>query len=151
MLKCVVVAGAMLLTLVAGGAQASPESNALGKCLVDSSTGKDRVVFVQWLFAALSANPDVAPLASITPNKRTELNHQAAEIVQRLIITDCHKESVAAIRQDGDDVLSSAFEQFGRVAAQELMSDPSVGKAMASVGDNMDRKAWASLEDEAKK
>lgn len=151
MAKIWAVVAALSFTLWAGAAQASPQSDALSKCLVESSTGKDRVVFVKWLFAALSANPDVAPLAKVTPDEQTDLNRQAASIVQRLILTDCHAEAVAAIRQDGEAVLSTSFEPFGRVAAQELMSDPSVGRALASVGDYIDHKAWADLIDEAKK
>src|ERR1700735_3792065 len=113
-----VFAATLLLGTVA---QASPASDAFGRCMVQSSTGKDRVIFVRWFFNALSMNPNVQASTSTTPQQRAETTRQAADVFQRLVFVDCHAEAVAAVRADGQQALESAFEAFGRSAAGELM------------------------------
>jgi hypothetical protein len=132
-------------------AQAGPATDAFGKCLVQSSTGKDRTVFVQWFFAALSANPNVKDFATSTKEQREAVTRQTVAVFQRLVLVDCRAEAIAAIRQDGTQALSSSFEVFGRAAAVELMSDPAVQKEMNGLSDYADNQKLGELMEEAKK
>ncbi len=149
-----IASGAAVLAItlaVNSPVQAGPASSALGKCLVQSSTGKDRIVFMQWFFAALSVNPNVATFAVTTKDQRDAATRNAAEVFDRLIFTDCHAEAEAAEREDGDTALSTGFEAFGRIAVTELMSDPKVGKEMSTLGDYVDKAKWATLANIGKK
>jgi hypothetical protein len=145
------VAALAMAASLSSGAHAGPATDAFGTCLVQSSTGKDRIVFVQWFFAALSVNPNVQAYAGSTKEQRAAVTKQTAEVFQRLILTDCHAEAVAAIRQDGTQALSSSFEVFGRSAAVELMSDPAVEKEMSALSDYVDNAKLTALIAEAKK
>jgi hypothetical protein len=137
---------ALLIAMALGGqAQAGPASTALAKCLVDSSTGKDHVVFMQWFFAALSVNPSVQSFAATTKDQRNDAARGAAAVFDRLVLVDCRKEAVAAEREDGNASLSTGFEAFGRIAVTELMADPNVTKEMSALGDYLDKPKWTAL------
>lgn len=136
---------------VGATAYAGPASDALGRCLVQSSTGRDRTLFVQWFFAALSVNPEVQAYASTTKEQRVAVTQKAAQLLQRLVYVDCHTEAVAAIKQDGQQALGTSFEVFGRSAATELMSDPAVVKEMGALDEYTDAAKWTALMEEAKK
>lgn len=136
---------------MSGRAYAGPASDAFGKCIVESSTGKDRIIFVQWFFVALSVNPNVQSLTAITPERRALVTRQAAEVMQKLALIDCRSEAVAAIRQDGSQAMETGFSAFGRAAARELMTDPAVSKELSALTDQTDRAKWNALLEEAKK
>ena len=126
----VAAAGVALALSVAGSAAASPATDTFGKCLVESSTGKDRIIVMQWFFAVLSVNPNVQTYAAATPEQRQAIARQAAGVLQRLVLTDCRTEAVAAIKSDGSHGIQTSFEVFGRMAATELITDPAVQKEM---------------------
>lgn len=134
-----------------GAARAGPASDAFAKCLVQSSTGRDRIVFIQWFFAALSVNPNVQSFSTATKQQRAAVTQQTAEVLQRLVVKDCRAEAIAAIRADGSSAIQTSFEVFGRTAATELMSDPAVSKEMNALGDYIDNTKWNDLLAEAKK
>ncbi|MBC6983583.1 hypothetical protein [Caulobacter sp. 17J80-11] len=147
-----IAAAALTVALgAAGAAHAGPASDAFGKCLVESSTGKDRIVFVQWFFAALSTHPNVSAIASVTPEQRAAYTRQAATVMDRLVLVDCHAEAVAAVQQDGPESMNESFRLFGQAAAGELLSNPAVNKEMSALGAYVDNAKWGELMDKAKK
>jgi hypothetical protein len=143
---------ALVLALAGGGAaQASAASDAFAKCLVDSSTGKDRMQFIRWFFGALSVNPNVATMATTTQAQRDDAARGAMASIERLVMVDCRKEALAALHQDGPEAMRTSFEVFGRTAAAELMSDPAVGKDLSRLESFSDTAKWSALMQEAKK
>jgi len=145
-------AAALVLASAAGGAaQASPASDAFGKCLIESSTGKDRILFIRWFFGALSVNPNVSSLATTTQAQRDEAASGAMASMERLVMIDCRKEALAALRQDGPDAMRASFEVFGRTAATELMGDPAVAQELGRLESFSDSAKWGALMEEAKK
>ncbi|MDR3513203.1 MAG: hypothetical protein P4L73_16325 [Caulobacteraceae bacterium] len=145
------LAALMVALSLASGAAASPQSDAFTKCLTEASTGKDHIVFVQWMFAALSVNSNVQAFSNVTNEQRAALTQQMADIMQRLVLADCRAEAVAAVRQDGQQVFQGSFEVFGRSAMVDLMSDPNVGKQLGALSDRLDTAKWAAFAAEAKK
>jgi hypothetical protein len=144
------LAAAAMAAAISGRAYAGPASDAFGKCIVESSTGKDRIVFVQWFFAALSVNPNVQSFSAITADQRAFVTREAALAMQKLTLVDCHAEAVAALRQDGPHAMQTGFAAFGRVAAQELMTDPAVAKQLSAFAEATDQAKWNALLEEAK-
>jgi hypothetical protein len=79
-IACAVLAAAVLLSGSAP-AFAGPAGDALGKCLTESSTGKDRIIFVRWMFVAFSQHPDLADLARVDASMRDRINQDFAQVV----------------------------------------------------------------------
>lgn len=104
----------------------------LSKCLVEKTTEADKVQLVKWIFASVSASPQVANMARITPDERTAYQRRAGALFDRLMTVDCRKEAVAALRYEGVGAIESGFGVLGGVAMRGLMGDPAVS---ASIGD----------------
>ncbi len=145
------LAGSMMALAMSGAAQAGPASDAFGKCLVESSTGRDRIVFVQWFFTALSVNPNVQAYVTATKEQRADVSRKAVGVLERLVLNECHAEAVAAIRADGAAAIQTSFGVFGQSAAGELMSDPAVTGELNAMSSFMDEAKWEALAKEAKK
>jgi len=141
---------ALVVTLAgAGAARAGVYSDDLGKCLVRSATPADQSGFMVWLFAAMGAHPSVKAYSNMTEAQRTAATKRAAELMQRLLTVDCRKESVAAIRYEGQDGLGQSFSLLGQVAMRGLMGDPAVAKNLESLGTFVDKSSLEALATEA--
>ncbi|MFT4253385.1 MAG: hypothetical protein QM608_12955 [Caulobacter sp.] len=133
----------------ASSAQAGEHADAMGKCLVDSTSPKDREALVLWIFSAMSSHPSVSAYAKITPEQRAAMSKQTAALMQRLIVVDCRKEAAQALREDGSDAIEQAFEVLGGTAMEGLMSDPKVAASLSELQSYMDEKPFEELLTEA--
>lgn len=61
--KLVTIAFAVIITTPA---LAGPYTDALGSCLADNTTGKDRKELARWIFVAMSAHPEMRDLSNTT-------------------------------------------------------------------------------------
>jgi hypothetical protein len=134
-----------LVALHAGAASAGVFSDDLAKCLVAKTSPADRTVFIQWMFAAMTANPAVASLSNMTEAQRTTHTQQAGALMQRLLLDDCRKDTVAAIRNEGPEALRQSFGVLGEVAMQNLLNDPAVSKEVSGLAASLDKARWADL------
>lgn len=136
-LRCVVVT----LLLVATGVPARAQSSidVASTCLTDHTSGRDRKVFVKWVFIAMAKHPEIANLAAIDIDTEDAVNNEVGALVTRLLTDDCAPELRAMIKENGPKSLGKAFEVFGRVAMLELMSDAQVGAAMSGLDQYTDR------------
>ncbi len=128
-----------------GVAHAQDGSDALGKCLVDSSTGKDRAIFTQWMFMALAANPAVKDLTNIPADRRDQTDREMAGVMNRLVLVDCRKEAARALKLGGPGAVSKSFEGFGRIAVTDLMGDRDVDAALGRFSRYIDQNGWAKF------
>ena len=80
-----------------------------------SFNGADRLVLVQWIFSALSLHPAVRPLASITTEQRDALNERVAALFSRLLVDDCRKEAIDALKYEGSAAFDASFQVLGQV------------------------------------
>ena len=72
-------AAVMAIGLTGQNASAGVFADELSRCLVKSSSTDDRVLLVQWMFAALSLHPAVQPMISVKLNSATSpLRKQAS-------------------------------------------------------------------------
>jgi hypothetical protein len=141
---------AMALTMVAGSsAWAGAYTDDLGKCLVRSSSEADRTVLMQWMFSALSANPAVSSLASISEAQREAFNKAAADLLERLVLRDCRQTATEAVKYEGPKALEASFSVLGEVAARGLMADPKAAAELQKLGGHLDHEAWAAFGKEA--
>jgi hypothetical protein len=135
--------------LPASMAQAGQYSDALGDCTVAHTTAQDRMVFIVWMFEAMSVHPAVKPLTNISEAQRTAGSKQAADLMVRLMTVDCHTEMAGALKYEGLAAIETAFERFGKVAMEGLISDPGVNKAMEGLSSYMDQSKFDAVAKEA--
>ncbi len=106
---------------------AGPYADAIGQCFANSTTGKDRIELARWIFSSMALHPDVVSSSAITPQKREAINQSTGALFNRLMAENCTKEVKEAIKFEGQGALKTAFESLGKLAMQELMSNPAVG------------------------
>ncbi len=125
--------GLLLLAVAAPPAFAGPASDALGQCLVRGTSADDRSVMVRWIFATGSLHPAVQSLASVGDAARDRANREMAQLMQRLLVQTCRAEAAQAMQRDGLPALQAGFEALGRVATQELFSEPHVAAGVGGM------------------
>ncbi len=146
----------LLMSFVAAAAICAPGlshagvfADGMSKCLVDSTDDADRRALVIWIFSGMSAHPDVASYVTITPVQREGFNQRGAALMQRLLITNCRAETVAALKNEGTTAFQQAFGVLGEVAMEGLMEHESVNAAMAGLAAAVDQKKLEALFAEA--
>jgi hypothetical protein len=110
---------------------AGEHAEKLNRCFADSTTGRDRTQLAQWIFTGMAAHPDMAKLTSISADMRDSRNKAVGFLYTRLVTESCTKEVKAAIQYEGESVLNGGFEFLGRLAMQELMTNPQVSAAFS--------------------
>lgn len=129
-MRSIACGAALALALAASPALAAETQDAFTRCLIQSSTGSDRIALMRWLFAAISVHPEARDLTNLTSARRGELSKDAAGRIMRLMFDDCADQTLAMIDdEDGARIekkVEKGFELFGEVAMQELMNDKAV-------------------------
>jgi hypothetical protein len=132
------IAAAFVATL-ALPTHAGPYQVALGSCMADRTTGKDRKELAQWMFSAMAAHPSMRNLSNIDLETRRGIDQAMGRLVTRLVTEDCAKEARELIDKEGGPALGGAFEALGRTAMQELMSDRGVAAAVGAFDAHLDK------------
>jgi hypothetical protein len=117
--------------------------------VVKSTSETDKAVLVQFIFAAMAADPAVKTMSAVTEAQRSLLSRHFAEIEQRLMFTDCRSEAVAALKNEGTSVVEQSFSVLGQVAMRGLMSGPGIQAVMKDMASNMNKDKWVALFKEA--
>lgn len=139
-LSRLLIAAALSLSISAP-AVAGPYADSLTKCLVQSTTTADKTTLVQWIFAMMTLHPQVSSMSSLTQERRTQANKEAARLFQQLLTKTCLNETRQAARYEGHGVIEQSFNQLGQIAARELFSDPAVTGGMMEFGSFIDKNA----------
>lgn len=117
---------------------AGPATDALGACLTDHTTGKERKDLARWAFVSMAAHPEIAAIAPVSQQVRDKENKAMAALVTKLVTQECAAQSRQAIAEGGDG-LGTAFKVLGEAAMQELMSHPTVSKNIEGFTQYLDR------------
>lgn len=128
----------LALALCTGPARAGVYGDDLGKCLVESSNAEDKQQLVQWIFFAISLNPDIAPYATVTPEQRAAADKGMARLFEKLLGETCAKQASTALKYEGPSALGGSFELLGRVAGQEIFASPEVAAGTAKFTQQLD-------------
>lgn len=126
-------------------ARAGSYADALSKCLVGATTPADSKVALRWAFATMSLDPDIAPLASITPAQRDAINREAGALVTDLLVKSCRRPVQQALMFEGPGAVESAFEAWGRSAITGLVGEPHVARGMSALLQYLDMGKLMSL------
>lgn len=98
----------------------------LSKCLVASTTEKNKEDLVEWMFLALATYPTMSKYVTISSNDLEFVDRNAAKIFQDLLMTKCNSEIRDVIRYEGTSALESSFGYLGQTATTTLLTDPHV-------------------------
>jgi hypothetical protein len=111
----------------------------LSSCVADNTSGKQRKELARWIFLAMAAHPDLKQFTSSEVIAARELTDKATAALFEILITDqCATEANAVFKEHGSPGLQVAFEALGRLAMQELMSNPELMAAMSAFERHID-------------
>lgn len=140
---------AAALLAPASAAHAGVYTDDLTRCLAKAASSTDKTALVSWIFAAIGKHPAVSSYISMDEAQAQETTKHAAMVFQRLIATDCRKQSVEAIKYEGASAWEAAFKVLGEIAMVDLMQDPGVSKATEQIASFLDEKTFEDLGKEA--
>jgi len=140
---------AAAIGLTAAVPAAAQDTSGLSGCLIDKTSPADRLLLIKWIFAVMSASPQVKDLSNVTPAQRDALSKQAGGIFNRLVTVDCRAQAVESLKQNGDAALEKAFGTLGEYSMEGLVKDPAVGGAMVGLLAGVDVTEWAKVQIEA--
>lgn len=135
--------------LLPGLARAGIYTDDLTRCVVSGASSTDKATLVRWMFSAISANPAVSSMVSLSQAQRDANTKAAADLMQRLLLKDCRPQAVTAIKNEGATAIETSFEVLGQVAAREMMSEPHAMAEIQRLGSYTDKVQWANLAKEA--
>lgn len=138
-----------LVLIVAGFpavSEAGQATSDFGVCLVDSLTGKERKNLAKWIFFGIASHPEIADYSNISSADVDASDRFVGSLVTRLITEDCPAKAKAALDEGGSKAFEEAFNLVGRVAMQELMTDPAVSRATSGFEKYMDKEKFKALD-----
>lgn len=143
-LKMILIA-ATITASVPTSVYAGPFTDNLSKCLVESTSTRDRNALVQWMFSAASLHPAVQSIASVSEQQLDEATKSTAELFMKLLTETCKQETIKALEYEGNLTLQTSFEVLGQVAGRELFSSPEVNAGMSKLDTYLDQEKLKSL------
>jgi hypothetical protein len=139
---------AMIITIgifVATSVYAGPYTNDLSKCLVESTSQRDRTALAVWMFTAASFHPAVKPLSKVSQEQLDKANKTAGELFMKLLTKSCRKETQEALKYEGSGTMEASFKVLGEVAGRELFTSPKVNDSMSGLSKYMNEEELKSL------
>ncbi len=119
--------------------------SALGSCMVDSMTGKERKEMAKWVFFAMASHPEIKEYSRIPEKAKVATDEHIANVVTRLLAEDCLSEARVGVKQEGQVAIVNAFELVGRVAMQELMTNKDVIQSIGEYAKYLDNKKMGRI------
>ena len=128
-----------VLILASSNVFASAATDVTATCLADSTSGKDRKLLARWIFLAMARHPAIEHLSKATATDSEDANREMGALFTRLVAVDCAQQIKAMVAAEGPSSMETSFELLGKIAMQELMTDPKVGAAFAGIDDYIDQ------------
>lgn len=145
--------GAIVLAAVGLQTLAPAKAGVLGddltRCFLKKATEADRTAFMGWMFSAISADSELNKLTTLDRVKRDSLSENAGATMQRLLISDCRQEAIAAIKSEGMGVIEQPFEELGRQATEQMFRSPVAQVELEALDKGFDANALQALAREA--
>ena len=109
---------------------AGPFGDEMAKCLVTSTTKRDRTKLIKWIFRVYGDHPEVSYMIDLSDREKNAIDKDVANIFTRLLSEDCIDETKKALDYEGDNVMFNAFQILGQTAAQGFNNNPDVMKSI---------------------
>jgi hypothetical protein len=144
-IRSLVIAAVLCGFVAPQTAIASTASDALGACMIDSLTGKERKELAQWIFFGMAAHPDIKKYSKVGEEDQINIDKFVGGLVTRLLTNDCLQQTKNAVNTDGPNALKDAFGLVGKVAMQELMSNKEVSTSLYGYAKYLDKKELLNI------
>ena len=109
---------------------AGPFGDEVARCLVTSTNNRDKTKLVKWIFRVYGDHPEVSYMVDLSDSEKKVIDKDVAHIFTRLLSEDCIDETKKALDYEGDNVMFTAFQTLGQVAAQGFNVNPSVERSI---------------------
>ena len=109
---------------------AGPFGDEMAKCLVTSTTKRDRTKLIKWIFRVYGDHPEVTYMIDLSDREKNVIDKDIAIIFTRLLSEDCIDETKKALDYEGENVMFNAFRILGQTAAQGFNNNPDVMKSI---------------------
>ncbi len=119
---------------------AGPFGDEMARCLVTSTSNRDRTKLVKWMFRVYGDHPDVSYMVDLSDREKKVIDKDVADIFTRLLSVDCMDETKKALDYEGDNVMFTAFEILGSVAAKGFIDNPNVERSINKFVEQVDTK-----------
>jgi hypothetical protein len=130
-----------------GTAIAQEQTARMADCLVQSTTGADRVGLARWIGFAIAAHPSVASRVAIPQISIDETDNEIGTLMTDLLTVHCAAQTRAALEADGEIAFENAFAVLGDVAMQEAMMSDAVNARIMGFMRYVDENKLRSLFD----
>ena len=117
--------------------------------MIQKTSDADKTSLMRWMFAAVTKDPALASMTTLTDADREKINRTMAGIYNRLMLIDCRSQTVAALKNEGAQAFHQSGEALGEAAVNRLMNSPAADEELSKFADYMDKKAWQALGKEA--
>ena len=129
-----------------GLALSASASEDLKKCFAQSSSGKDNVTLMKWVVKAMVAHPALTEIPAMKPADKTNIDRDFAAYVEKILITDCKKQTIDTLQTEGLPALQGALDAQSQQLIKELLSNPEVNKEIGAFASHIDQnKLMAAL------
>ena len=115
-----------------------PFGDEMARCLVTSTNNRDRTKLVKWMFRVYGDHPDVSYMVDLSDREKKVIDKDVADIFTRLLSLDCIDETKKALDYEGDNVMFTAFEILGSVAAKGFIENQYVERAINKFVEQVD-------------
>jgi len=129
-------------------AHASALGDEFGRCVAEKISDADKTELTRWLFAAMTRDPALAPLTTLTQADRDKLNKSIADLYDRLVLVDCRVQAVAALKSEGPQIFRESGRALGTAAISKMLSSP-IQAEIKKFLELEDDKNWNALAREA--
>ena len=109
---------------------AGPFGDEMAKCLVTSTTKRDRTKLIKWIFRVYGDHPEVTYMIDLSDREKNVIDKDIAIIFTRLLSEDCIDETKKALDYEGENVMFNAFRILGQTAAQGFNNNPDIMKSI---------------------
>jgi hypothetical protein len=129
----------LCLCLSPGWALSASASDELKKCFAQSSTSKDNVTLLKWAAKAMVAHPALTEIPAMKATDKTTIDREFAAYVEKILITDCKRQTIDTFQTEGLTALQGALETLSQQLIKELMSNPEVNKEISAFASHIDQ------------
>tara|TARA_B100001146_G_C15900458_1_gene314278 strand:- start:60 stop:413 length:354 start_codon:yes stop_codon:yes gene_type:complete len=95
-------------------------------CIIDSTSDRDKVILIRWMFVLLAEHPSLKKDFPITESKKIDADKAVADYMSYLIGQSCLVETKNVLDYEGEDAFLKAFEYLGEVAMTLLIEHEDV-------------------------
>ena len=82
------------------------------------------------MFRVYGEHPEVSYMVDLSDREKKVIDKDIADVFTRLLSEDCVDETKKALAYEGENVMFTAFQTLGQVAAQGFNNNPDVMKSI---------------------